>query len=555
VSVNYSTLFTKVGSLIGRISSYASIAATTLPGDVQTIATAYGTSATTYGVSGTPINGITNTYAAMQAAVTAWRTGLLPFVQATFTDVDTITSQLKGLAASDVTTVLKAIIQDMADNSQSVKGNTAAVGAVAAQGANVGTGTAIIDLYLDGASVPVSGGFAHLQNNAQLSQLCVPSETMQAVCTQDSYTDHLTAGAEKFSLAGGLKFGQFDFHPEGSGVGPVLTVANGDSTLTLANKGFETFTIANTPDSWTIDQGTAGTHIFSDSSNPYRGTNALKFLGNGSQATIQVSQAAPVSQLVSRRRYLVTCRVKGSAVPAAGNIIVKFTGTGYTAASVTDQQQRIAVAGASGGGYKVNWQGQQTAVINASDVAATIQSKIRALTGLESVVVGTQTGSTPNFTSTITMYGVPGDAPLMTISNNTTGGTVTISKPTAGIQGEQINIPAAGFPTAYGLRYFYLNTPAIIPSDFRLTLAVTGTLDNTVYVDFDDVTFTPVVYFGGINVVLVAGLTNWVRGDRLSWTVTNTQTGKVQDFMRRAYGCQLPNKTDGSESISDTVAS
>lgn len=89
------------------------------------------------------------------------------------------------------------------------------------------------------------------------------------------------------------------------------------------------------------------------------------------------------------------------------------------------------------GHFELNFNGQgPTAAIQWNDTAAMVQTKLRALAGLEGCVVSGSITLSPGLT--VTMYGFPGNAPLMTVTNDTlaTGGstpvTVTPAQATAG---------------------------------------------------------------------------------------------------------------------------
>lgn len=104
--------------------------------------------------------------------------------------------------------------------------------------------------------------------------------------------------------------------PKGSGANGNMPSRSAWSTDNLILNGkFEDFTVANTPDSWTIASGSAGTHIFSDATNFLIGAKCLKFTGDGSTqiAVKQAFQAAAYAPLV------VTVWVKAiTSAPAAG---------------------------------------------------------------------------------------------------------------------------------------------------------------------------------------------------------------------------------------------
>lgn len=460
MAINYTQLFTRLGALISQTKgslSLASLAATTLPADLLAIVQAFGTGATTFGTGQAPIEGIdgpNGSIAGMQGNVVNWRQTLDNYVQKTLTDPDTVVSQLAALTGTDVGSVLAAIVQDMNDNTQSVKPCTCSVGGVTALAGNTGTGTALVDLTLDGFNAPLGNrGQPHLKYNGLLSQLCVPSETMEVICTSDSFGGGAVEGNEPFNLFGGAASTQlWDYHAEGSGGPASLNVAHG---ATIAqNLNFENWSVANIPDGFTLGAGTlAGTHTFQEqtAANVFRGASSLKLVGDGVLGTIELDQALPVTQLQSRRRYCFTARIKTSGPPVAGTINILLTGTGYTAA-----------------------------------------------------------GS------------------------------------------EQITITGTSWPAAFTLYNFYVNLPVTLPSNLTLALKVTGTPSAGATVWIDSASFSPVNYFGGLNVVLLSGSTAWVKNDRLNWTVANDQGGVFQNYFRRGYGVQFPSNV--LPSISDGLA-
>lgn len=99
--------------------------------------------------------------------------------------------------------------------------------------------------------------------------------------------------------------------------------------------------------------------------------------------------------------------------------------------------QTITITGAStSGSYQIqitNPAGkvQTTAPIAFNGGAAAVQSAIRALTGYGAVTV-TATGSSPDFTHTVTYLGAGGTQTLLSIVNNSTGLTITPTHTTPG---------------------------------------------------------------------------------------------------------------------------
>ncbi|HMO86190.1 MAG TPA: hypothetical protein PKC18_14840 [Lacipirellulaceae bacterium] len=329
MAINYATLFQQIGKIVAKSNSLATLASTTLPADLQAIVATYGTAATAYSTAAAPIQGIDQTYQGFSEQAAGWRRALTPYVERTLTNRDAVTSQLDGLTSTDPRSVLLAIIDDMLAASISVKANTVTVGSVTPGASNTGNGTALVDIRLDGFNSPITGSPSTIRYDGMASQLCVPSETMQLTCTSDSFGGSGLEGAETWSWAGRPRQEPFTWQSEGSGAGPSIQTAHGESLVN--NLGFDAFA-GNTPSGWTISNGTAGTHVFRETSsaNLYRGASAMKFLGTGAQATISVSQSVPASRLVSRRRYLFTIRMKRDG-GSSGDTTIKFVGTGYDA--------------------------------------------------------------------------------------------------------------------------------------------------------------------------------------------------------------------------------
>ncbi len=58
-------------------------------------------------------------------------------------------------------------------------------------------------------------------------------------------------------------------------------------------------------------------------------------------------------------------------------------------------------------------------------------------------------------------------------------------------------------------------------------------------------------WHGGVGFAVMSGVNKFLIDDQFSVTMNNDEAGKIQRFMTRAYGWQLPSATSGSETISD----
>lgn len=547
MALDYTALFTDLGKIIGKVNSYNTLMATTLPADRDAIAAEVSTFLSIVGRCQT-------TYDGAQRNIRTLRQQLASLHDARLQDKTTVLDQL-SLVSSSMSGILLALIRDMGTTSNSITANTVTLGSTTAASGNNGTGLVFVSSKLDGFSAPGRGMAPCQQYNGLASQLAVPTETVTLECVADDEIDHVGEGNERWSLKGGAIDDKLGFNTEGSGQGSGVNTSNFDTSL-LQNKDLETWS-TNTPGSWTLTTGSAG--VTKESTTIFRGTYALKFAGNAA-LLLDMNQAISPSRLSARRRYLCSFAVKASAVPAAGVLTVGFTGTGYSQTAPTNDVWDVQISGTpTGGTYTISFVGptggtKTTAALAFNASSVTVQTAVRALKGYECAVVATQAGAVPDITHRITFYGVPGSVTVTADITALTGGTPakTLTHQTTGVEGDSVGIPAAGMPTGWFTAWFWINMPSTVPDDWKLSVAITGPLSNAVNVFLDSFVLTPAIYFGGHCLAVVAGSTRWLRGDRITWTVANTTTGNFQHFFRRWYGVQLP--TSGSPTISNALA-
>lgn len=470
-----------------------------------------------------------------------------------------------GAVTTDINEILPKLTHQMIADGESVKKSVVSISYVTAgtgNSPNTGTGTVLTCKLLDGITSPgrsPAGSYLPCEDYAGLdSQLALTAETMRLLCVLDSDTDGATEGSEQFAWTG---WPEHTLHglEESQGSGNIGTVTCANAANLLFNLDFETTSAANTPASWNIDTGTAGTHVFVTSSagDFFHGDQGLKFTGTGALAAHQISQTVTGigSSVKSRRLFCVALHAKADATIAQGDFTCQFQGTGYSAATGTVQVQTIQISGTpSGNSYTISWNGQTTGAIAWNAASSAVQAALRLLTGLESVVVATSAGSPPDVTHQITMHGVWGNPAQFTTTSSLTGGTPVIAHATTtpGVGGERIYLPAAALPTTWSLRHFWIVLPDSLPDDFELVLKWTGTPTNAKSLYIDDAVFKPADYGGGIAVAVVRGAVPFVRDDRFSWDVANDNAGVFQTFFRDVFGFQLPSSA--SPTIADALA-
>lgn len=120
--------------------------------------------------------------------------------------------------------------------------------------------------------------------------------------------------------------------------------------------------------------------------------------------------------------------------------IVSVGTIGTTLKMTVVEIQTIAISGSpSAGSYTISFTNaagkvQTTAPIAYDAGSAVVQAALRLLEGLESITI-VESGTSPNFTHTITFTGLGGNVTQLTSTNGTTGGTITHGTTTAGTAG------------------------------------------------------------------------------------------------------------------------
>jgi hypothetical protein len=146
------------------------------------------------------------------------------------------------------------------------------------------------------------------------------NESIILECNNDSQLTG-TEGRETFTVTGAAAESDTlsQDWPAGSAASGSLTALDAASTTSnlLTNGSFNTFTVANTPTSWTIQVGAAATDIFeAGNTDDYDGDNALEFTGTGGQPLSQIWQA--LTTLKPNTVYAYCYRAKRSTSLAAG---------------------------------------------------------------------------------------------------------------------------------------------------------------------------------------------------------------------------------------------
>ena len=318
MALDYTTLFGDLGAIIARLNSYQTLGGTTLAADLDDLLTQFET-------RWLPHEGVAAYYEGLRDQVTGWRQGLASFADRRVQDQATVQDELR-LRAAGLAEVLAALDRKMREDAKEVKacGATATDPEAAEEPANRGDGAAFVTLTLDGYNSPVRDGPASIYYDGVQTEMTVPSETMTLTCTADGVQDGLAEGAEVFGWSGGPQWPPLDVRAEGSGSGPSINVANGESLI--SGKDFDAFT-SGVPSGWTVASGSGNTA--QETTQVFRGDSCLKFTGNAA-----LTQAVSPTVLTGRRRYFVGVAARLSGALPGAQFRLYFTGTGWSGPDV-----------------------------------------------------------------------------------------------------------------------------------------------------------------------------------------------------------------------------
>lgn len=322
MAINYTNLFTMLGKLVKGVNNVK-----TYYGELDTDVGAVQTAYSTYSQFAL-LQRIPDTWRNFKEGVYGWIGQINGQAFSLLTDRELILKELPIGSGSSIQDVMPLLMANMIANSQHVTKSVVTLGSVTTTSTGASVGEAFVDAVLDGFTAPGAGMSASKNYNGVTSQLS-EDDTVSLICTSDSESGGATEGLETFQWTG-LPTNPGLYHYLSFGTGSNTTIQPLNAFNYIANGEFESFS-SNTPASWTIVSGTVGTHILKETSVVQRGSSSLKLAGDGAQATISISQAPVISQLIPLKRYMVAAWVRGTSATAAGTLTIQFEGTGYTA--------------------------------------------------------------------------------------------------------------------------------------------------------------------------------------------------------------------------------
>lgn len=302
MSVNLTTLFTRIGKMGGILNSINTFIGTTIPAKTDSLADQFSTDR--------------EQRDRLYQAQTSWQTSNInyPNFLRTFGKnvvIDMVNDD-NPQPDNTIRTALIELIRQMEVSGDSVQRSVLG-SSVSSLAANTGDASLVVSTKLPSGDIC---------ENALAEDIVVK-------VTADAYTGGAILDRELARAAGEKSESNVLSHkwPRGSGGSAVISLvdaaldAQGGNQNYLTNSDFEDFT-ANDPDQWTIAVGTAGVSVLKQVGDPYKDLSALEFVGDGAELTAiyQVfgDEDFTNATLAAKTQYAFNCWLKVSVVPAGG---------------------------------------------------------------------------------------------------------------------------------------------------------------------------------------------------------------------------------------------
>ncbi|MBL9080844.1 MAG: hypothetical protein JNK76_03510 [Planctomycetales bacterium] len=285
-------LFNRLGALGAILDQFDTLRGTTFPGLVESVLELYDGSGVDVRALPRAIN---------PEALAAWRGGLGTNVLRSIAEATLIKAVDDDVSLPRRTFdyAWPELVKQLAAGGYYVAPNT--VGASVTQTGLTGNGNVVV-------STKTGAG--------------VDMQTLLAETLRITVQSAGTAGSEQLRIEGEQAVADRLSHlwPAGSGASRAFTSLSPTSANNkITNGSFDTFTVTNTPDNWTLAAGTdVGVDVFEEGSTVFHaGGKALRLLHDGS-TLLKLTSADLRSRLVAKQPYAVNLWCRNSTNPAAG---------------------------------------------------------------------------------------------------------------------------------------------------------------------------------------------------------------------------------------------
>lgn len=292
MAVDYTKIFTVIGSNVDKVNDYYAYIATFTSDQaaLETILSAQ---------SLVRLEGdLVDDYAGLKNDVSNWVSLFVGRVSTVLTDETLIGANFSFGASPSLNEVFPLLIADMVSGDKNVTANTATVGSITKTCTNTLVGTLLLGTRLDGVTPPMEGAIAIPSYLNLTSQLTPTAETLTFTCIADS-EGTTERGSEVFEITG-TGAGSEAFSPEGENIGNLgnITCIDNLASVYLSNASFDNWT-ASEPDNWT-NEGDSGT--YSEGATVVYGTgSSLKT--TQADGELHLTQAIDNSLFIRRKSY------------------------------------------------------------------------------------------------------------------------------------------------------------------------------------------------------------------------------------------------------------
>jgi len=210
-SGDYDDLFENIGEFIQRVNNFVGLYAD-LDTDLSEIqAVLSGNSRLDVYAS------LPSAFEGFKSAVHGWIGVMNGKVRELLTHRGDVLEKLALGNQTDVRAVLRELIRDMNDASESVNASSVTIGGITEDVVNANAGTLLLGKVLDGVSAPAARFAAHPEYNGLDSELALPADTLYVTCVADNPTSGREEGQESIQVVGKPTITPFSHHDGGIG--------------------------------------------------------------------------------------------------------------------------------------------------------------------------------------------------------------------------------------------------------------------------------------------------------------------------------------------------
>ena len=274
------------------------------------------------------------------------------------TVIEMVNADTNKLPDRSLKTAMVELIDQMLSTPDDVTGGETITSTASARSANTGNGTILTSI-----TKPTAPDAGDQWANCR-------AERIEVQCTGDAQVTG-TEGRESFKVRGEpaiIDARHPDFPDgatagQGSGSGANLGLRVTDPTENsqrsvarnmLHNSAFDTFTVTNTPDNWTLNTGAAGTDFLEEGTVVYRGSKSLELVGDNSTQH-DMSQklntsGASTGIMKPETKYCMFARVSAAGSSPTGIVRISIKDGGNTILDSATAFFNINLASISTGG-------------------------------------------------------------------------------------------------------------------------------------------------------------------------------------------------------------